>query len=87
MLRLLEEHFNPLFIELVDVSSAHRGHGEMVSSDGSFKTETHFKLRIQSPLLKGLSGVAQHQKIYKVLTPYFEVRGLHALTIQVLPCP
>lgn len=74
----LAAEFTPSFIEVLDESERHRGHAGWREGGN-----THFRIRIASPRLGGLSRVAQHRAINDALKPQFEA-GLHALAIEVV---
>jgi len=67
---------NPLALELVDQSEAHRGHAGW--RDGG---ETHFDLTVVSAAFAGKSRVQRQRLVLGALKGEFEA-GLHALTIQ-----
>tara|TARA_R110002095_G_scaffold114088_1_gene99637 strand:- start:342 stop:596 length:255 start_codon:yes stop_codon:yes gene_type:complete len=75
----LTEAFSPVsFLEVINESHKHKGHS------GSPETgESHFKISLKAPAFKGLSRVAAHQLIYKMLEAEFKA-GLHALSIRIL---
>jgi BolA protein len=66
----------PLELELVDQSEAHRGHAGW--RDGG---ETHFDLRVVSAAFNGLSRVQRQRLVLDRLKEEFDA-GLHALSIQ-----
>lgn len=75
----LAEAFSSLpTLEVVNESHKHKGHS---GSPGT--GESHFKIRLQSPVFENMKRVAAHQLIYKVLEEEFKV-GLHALSIDIL---
>lgn len=76
---ILTDSFAPTRLEVIDESERHHGHAGW--REGG---ETHFRIRIASPALEGLSRVAQHRAINEALKARFEA-GLHALAIEVLP--
>ena len=78
----LQEHLNPVFVEVLDESAAHAGHA---GANGS-GFGTHFRVRIQSPLFTGKSRVARHRLVYDALQEYID-QGLHALAIEVIENP
>lgn len=67
---------NPLVLELVDQSEAHRGHAGW--RDGG---ETHFDLKVVSAAFAGKSRVQRQRLVLGALKAEFDA-GLHALTIQ-----
>lgn len=75
----LTEQFSPLSLEVIDESNKHRGHAGW--REGG---ETHFRVRIATRNLDGLSRVAQHRAIFQVLDQELKDR-VHALNIEVLP--
>ena len=73
----LSAKFAPSYLEVIDESSRHQGHAG--SRPGG---ETHYRVRITSAALTGLSRVAQHRAINDTLAA--ELRGgVHALAIEV----
>jgi len=75
----LSAKFAPTHLEVIDESARHQGHAG--SRPGG---ETHFRVRIASLQLTGLSRVAQHRAINDTLAD--ELRGgVHALAIEVAP--
>jgi len=75
----LNAHFAPDFLEVIDDSESHRGHGGW--REGG---ETHFRVRIATRHLAGLSRVAQHRAVMEVLDSEIKA-GVHALNIEVMP--
>ncbi len=74
----LDIEFSPTILEVVNDSHKHKGH------KGSPGTgESHFTVKISTVAFKGLSRIASHQLIYKVLEDEFK-EGLHALSIKVI---
>ncbi|WP_127144135.1 BolA family protein [Pelagibacterium montanilacus] len=74
----LADQFVPDLLEVIDESDRHRGHQGW--REGG---ETHFRVRISSPRLEGLSRVGQHRAINAALAPQFRA-GVHALAIEVV---
>ncbi|RYE37211.1 MAG: BolA family transcriptional regulator [Hyphomicrobiales bacterium] len=70
--------FAPSHLEVVDESEKHRGHAG--SRPGG---ETHFRVRISSFQLDGLSRVAQHRAVMETLDTELK-SGVHALAIEVV---
>lgn len=70
--------FTPSHLEVLDDSEKHRGHAG--SRPGG---ETHFRVRIASRELDGLSRVAQHRAVMETLDTELK-SGVHALAIEVL---
>ena len=66
----------PVVLELVDQSEAHRGHAGW--RDGG---ETHFDLTVVSAAFVGKSRVQRQRLVLGALKEEFEA-GLHALSIQ-----
>jgi BolA protein len=75
----LTEHFAPLLLEVIDDSQRHHGHAGW--REGG---ETHFRVRIATRNLDGLSRVAQHRAIMSVLDDELKSQ-VHALNIEVIP--
>ena len=66
----------PIVLELVDQSEAHRGHAGW--RDGG---ETHFDLTVVSAAFAGKTRVQRQRLVLGALKEEFEA-GLHALSIQ-----
>jgi BolA protein len=65
------------FIEVLDVSHEHAGHGGW--REGG---ETHFKLTITSPQFAGKSRVQQHRIVNSLLADEL-ANGIHALEMHL----
>jgi BolA protein len=63
-----------LSLQVIDESHLHAGHAG--AGEGS-----HWRVRIASPRLLGLSRVAQHRLVYDALRDVIP-RGVHALAIE-----
>lgn len=75
----LEAALQPAFMQLINESHLHVGHRE---AGGGM--DTHYRLRIRSDALSGLSKVAQHRLVYQALQQWMP-HPIHALAIEVLP--
>ena len=73
----LQAAFDPVALDVVDDSEAHRGHGGYREGGN-----THFNVTIKADAFNGLNRVAQQRLINKALTEEFE-DGLHALALFV----
>lgn len=73
----LISRFSPIQLEVIDESYLHAGHMAANTSNQG----THFRVRIISSQLQGLSRVNQHRLVYDSLASFFD-RGLHALAIE-----
>jgi BolA protein len=76
MLRRLNSALSPTSIELIDDSEQHRGHGGY-NPEG----ESHFTLRIESPVFAGTNRVERQRMIYAALGDLMHER-VHALSIR-----
>jgi BolA protein len=74
----LQEAFSPTFLSVEDESYLHVTHGNYTSGG-----ESHFKVKIVSPVFKGWSRLERHQKIYDLLDGELK-DGVHALSLQAL---
>lgn len=72
----LEAAFSPQLLEVVDDSARHAGH-----AGASEAGETHYNVRIVSPIFAGQSRVAMQRAVMDALKSEFE-SGLHALSIK-----
>ena len=76
MLRRLNSTLSPTFVELVDDSEQHRGHGGHNPSG-----ESHFSLEIESEAFAGKSRVERQRMVYQALGEVMKER-VHALQIR-----
>ena len=76
MLRRLNSALSPTFIDLVDDSEQHRGHGGHNPSG-----ESHFSLEIESEAFAGKSRVERQRMVYHALGELMRER-VHALQIR-----
>lgn len=67
---------DPLAIEVVDDSAAHRGHAGAASGGG------HYQLRLISARFAGQSKVARHRLVYDLLAELMQ-RDIHALAMNL----
>jgi BolA family transcriptional regulator, general stress-responsive regulator len=75
----LTDAFAPSHLEVIDESERHHGHSGW--REGG---ETHFRVRIATRNLAGMSRVAQHRAINAALEKELTTT-VHALAIEVLP--
>ena len=76
MLRRLNSALSPTRIDLTDDSEQHRGHGGYNPAG-----ESHFTLRIETPLFVGKNRVERQRMIYAALGDLMQGR-VHALSIR-----
>lgn len=74
----LTDAFDPSFLEVVNESRLHAGHNPEAAATG----QTHFRIRIASDKLSGLTRIASHRAVNEALAFAF-AEGLHALAIEV----
>ena len=74
----LSVKFAPTHLEVIDESEKHRGHGGY--REGG---ETHFRVRIASPLFTGQPRLAQHRAVMEALDAELKA-GVHALAVEVV---
>lgn len=79
MIDKLTAAFRPTFLEVIDESERHHGHGG-AHADG----ETHFAVQIVSAAFRDTSRVQRHRMINEVLKTELAER-VHALTIEADP--
>jgi BolA protein len=79
MQEALSTALKPTQIEVLDESYQHEGHA---GANGT-GFGTHFRVRIASPSLTGLSRVKQHRLVYDALQEFIDW-GAHAIAIEVL---
>jgi BolA protein len=76
MIERLNAALSPTHLELEDQSHQHVGH-----AGHDPRGESHFALRIESPVFSGLSRVERQRKVYAALGELMRER-VHALTIR-----
>src|ERR1700730_14204981 len=76
--RKLTQAFSPVALEIRDDSHLHAGHAGQNPLG-----ESHFSIHIVSPVFAGMSAVARHREIYRVLADELRER-VHALSLQAL---
>jgi BolA protein len=74
---VLQERFDPGFLEVLDESAHHAGHSGASESG----MNSHFRVRIASDKFEGLSRVQRHRLVYDSLQEFLD-HGLHALAIE-----
>ncbi|NLH83736.1 MAG: BolA family transcriptional regulator [Phyllobacteriaceae bacterium] len=79
MIDKLTTAFAPTFLEVIDESEDHHGHGGH-HAEG----ETHFLIRIAAPAFAGTSRLQRHRMINEVLRQELAER-VHALSIEADP--
>lgn len=76
MLTRLDSALSPTFVELIDDSERHRGHGGYNAAG-----ESHFTLHIESAAFAGKNRVERQRMIYSALGELMQAR-VHALSIR-----
>ena len=72
----------PTHLEVINDSEKHKNHADHLGGAGH-TGETHYKVKISSPLFKGLSRIDCHRKVNEALADEFKL-GLHALEIKIM---
>lgn len=67
---------NPTRLEVLDESESHRGHAGF--REGG---QTHFRIRMASPVLAGLSRIERHRLVHATLGDI--VPRIHALALEL----
>ncbi|MDI6028306.1 BolA family protein [Corticibacterium sp. UT-5YL-CI-8] len=80
----LTERFSPERLIIINESHLHAGHhhegsGHHETYDGT--GETHFRVRIVSPLFAGMSRIDRHRAVNELLSAELQ-GGVHALAIE-----
>jgi BolA protein len=74
----LRQAFSPVVLHIKNDSHLHAGH-----AGHNPLGETHFSVRIVSPVFAGMSAVARQREVYRVLADELRER-VHALSLQAL---
>ncbi|WP_428642770.1 BolA family protein [Roseibium sp.] len=69
--------FSPSFLNVIDESEKHRGHGGW--REGG---ETHFRVQIAAAAFEGMNRVARHRAINELLVDEL-AGGVHALALEI----
>ncbi|WP_299478579.1 BolA family protein [uncultured Roseibium sp.] len=69
--------FDPEFLNVIDESENHRGHGGW--REGG---ETHFRVQISAKAFEGMNRVARHRAINDLLREELD-RSVHALALEI----
>ena len=77
MEKILQDHFTPTEMTLIDQSDQHIGHA---GHDG--RGESHFKLKMTSSHFIGTSRVERQRMVYSVLDPFLKSR-VHAISLHL----
>ena len=80
----LKQAFSPERLEVLNESHLHAGHhheesGHHVTYDGT--GETHFRIRIVSPVFEGMGRLERHRSVNALLADEL-AGGVHALAIE-----
>jgi BolA protein len=74
----IEKILAPSLLEVFNESPKHHGH-----LDPSNGTETHFRIKISSHSLEGLSKVQAHRHVYQAIGDLMD-NPIHALSVTVV---
>lgn len=77
----LSEAFAPEYLEVIDESESHRGHGGW--REGG---ETHFRVVMRAAAFDGMTRVARSRAVHKVLEAELADR-VHALALELSGSP
>ena len=72
---IIESTFEPVVVDVMDESHRHIGH-----AGARPEGETHYHLRVVSPVFAGMSRVARSRAVHEALAAEFRT-GLHALSL------
>lgn len=74
---VLKKHFKPVILRVSDDSEKHAGH-----SGNTGYGVTHVRIYLISSLFEGLTKVARHREVYRILQPFMN-KGLHAAVLNL----
>ncbi len=77
MRRRLVAAFAPSWLEIVDESEGHRGHGGWREGGG-----THWRIRLEASSLAPMSRVERHRAVHAALGPEL-IGRIHALALEL----
>ncbi|MEM8569498.1 MAG: BolA family protein [Pseudomonadota bacterium] len=69
--------FSPAYLEIIDESDKHRGHGGW--QEGG---ETHFRVIMKAAAMDTMSRLERSRAVHKVVAREMEIR-VHALTLEL----
>lgn len=75
---ILNQHFRPVRLEIVDDGARHAGHAGAAAGGG------HYRVLIVSEVFEGLSLLEQHRLVYEVLRDLIGGE-VHALGLRTIP--
>lgn len=73
----LQAAFDAEHLEVIDESEAHRGHAGYPEGG-----QSHFRVRLHTPELRGKSRIAQHRAVHAAIGPAL-MGQIHALALEV----
>ncbi len=73
--QILREHLQPSHLQVINDSANHHGH-----AGDNHTGQSHFIIHITSPKFQGMTRIAQHQQIYKLLAGFMP-KPIHALEL------
>jgi len=76
--KILNKEFNPVMLEVVDDSSAHRGHSKALHHEAA----GHFKVIMKSERFNGLPQIKRHRLVYEQLAALMDEK-IHALSMDL----
>ncbi len=74
---VLQGAFDAEYLEVIDESEAHRGHAGYPEGG-----QSHFRVRLRTPELRGKSRIAQHRAVHTAIGPAL-MGQIHALALEV----
>lgn len=78
MTQRIQQALCPTILEISNESPKHQGH-----LDASYGSETHFRVKIASSYLDGLSKVQAHRRVYEAIGDLMD-NPIHALSVAVV---
>ena len=78
MMQRIQQALQPTLLEVSNESPKHQGH-----LDSSYGAETHFRVKIASSCLDGLSKVQAHRRVYEAIGDLID-NPIHALSVAVV---
>lgn len=72
----IEQHLDPVSVEIINESHLHAGHQESFDGTG----ETHLRIKVVSKVFEGMTRVNRHRQINALVADEI-AQGLHAIAI------
>lgn len=78
----LTQKYTPTQLEVIDESAKHAGHaGAAAHKEAGGSAESHFHVKIKSPVFEGMSRLGRHRDVIETLGE--TVEEIHAISFEI----